>query len=93
MIRRSEYLLGSFFVRCSDVGLDCSYAIFGDDEYSIMKNAISHMYEYHAIDPEEMTTCMRIKIMKNMHLYRDMLRAKILNEFSDVSELHCLSFK
>ena len=86
MIRRSKYLLGLFFVRCSDVGLDCSHVIFGDDEDSVMKNAISHMCEYHAVDPEEMTTCMKMKIMKNMHLYRDMLRAKILNEFPDVSE-------
>jgi predicted small metal-binding protein len=86
MSQRSEDLLSSFFVRCSDVGLDCSHVIFGDDEDSVMKNAISHMCEYHAIDPDEMTTCMKMKIMENMHLYRDLLRAKILNEFSDVSE-------
>jgi hypothetical protein len=28
-------------------------------------------YDYHAIDPEEMATCMRLKIRKNIHLYRD----------------------
>lgn len=47
---------------------------------------ITHMDEYHAIIPEEMTTCMKLKIKENIHSYRDSVRAQILNEFSDVSE-------
>jgi len=36
-----------------------------------MDNAITHMIEYHAINPDEMTTCMRLEIRKNIHLYID----------------------
>jgi hypothetical protein len=28
-----------------------------------------HMYEYHAINPEEMTTSMRLKIKENMQIH------------------------
>ena len=84
--QRSEDLLSSFFVRCSDVGLDCGHIIFGINEDNVMKNAISHMCEYHAIDPKEMTTCMKLKIWENIHLYRDYLHAEILRQLSDVSE-------
>ena len=28
------------------------------------------MYEYHAIQPEEMTTCMKLKISENIHKLR-----------------------
>ncbi len=51
-----------------------------------MDTMIIHMYECHAINPEEMTTCMRLKIRENIHLYRDLVRAQMLHEFSDVSE-------
>jgi hypothetical protein len=51
-------------IRCADIGLDCNCVIFGMNEKEVM-------YEYHAIDPEEMITCMRLKIRKNIHLYRD----------------------
>ena len=44
------------------------------------------MYEYHAIIPEEMTTCMKLKIRENIHSYRDSVRAQILDESSDVPE-------
>ena len=40
-------------------------------EKEVMYETIIHMSEYHAIDQEEMTTCMRLKIRKNIHLYRD----------------------
>ncbi|MGA9934595.1 MAG: DUF1059 domain-containing protein [Nitrososphaeraceae archaeon] len=61
----------SFCVRCADIGLDCNCAIFGMNEKEVMDETIIHMSEYHAIDPEEMTTCMKLKIRKNIHLYRD----------------------
>lgn len=37
-------------------------------EKEVMNETIIHMCEYHAIDPEEMNTCMRLKIRKNIHL-------------------------
>jgi len=86
MSQISEDLLKSFIIRCSDVGLDCGHVIFGDSEYRVMHNAIIHMYDYHAIIPEEMTTCMKLKIRENIHSYRDSVCAHILNEFSDISE-------
>jgi predicted small metal-binding protein len=80
-----EELLRSFFVRCSDVGLNCDYVIFGTSE-EVMDAMIIHMYECHAIKPEEMTICMRLKIKKNTQLYRNSVRAQILHKFSDISE-------
>lgn len=81
-----EELLRSFFVRCSDVGLNCDYVIFGTNEEKVMDTMIIHMYECHAINPQEMTTCMRLKIKKNTQLYRNSVRAQILHKFSDISE-------
>ena len=57
-----------FCVRCGDVGLDCNCIIYGIDEDKVTHNTIIHMFEYHAIKPEEMTTCMRLKIKENMHI-------------------------
>jgi len=70
MSQTSEELLRSFFVRCSDVGLNCDCIIFGKSEEKVMDAMIIHMYEYHAIFPEEMTTCMRLKIRENTWLFR-----------------------
>jgi predicted small metal-binding protein len=70
MSQTPEELLRSFFVRCSDVGLKCDYVIFGTSEEKIMDTMIIHMYECHAINPQEMTTCMRLKIKENIQLYR-----------------------
>jgi predicted small metal-binding protein len=81
-----EELLRSFFVRCSDVGLNCDYVIFGTSEEKVMDTMIIHMYECHAINPQEMTTCMRLKIKENIQLYRDSVRAQISHKFSDISE-------
>jgi predicted small metal-binding protein len=81
-----EELLRSFFVRCSDVGLNCDYVIFGASEEKVMDTMIIHMYECHAINPQEMTTCMRLKIKENIQLYPDSVREKILHKFSDTSE-------
>lgn len=65
-----------FSVRCTDVGLDCNCVIPGRSEKKVMDMTILHMFEYHAINPEEMTTCMRLKIKENIHshkaiIYRD----------------------
>lgn len=86
MSQISKGLLRSLIIRCSDVGLDCGHVIFGDSECRIIQNAIIHMHEYHAIIPEEMTTCMKMKIRENIHSYRDSMRAQILDESSDVPE-------
>lgn len=86
MSQISEDLLRSFFIRCSDVGLDCGHVIFGDSEHMVMENAVIHMYEYHAIIPGEMTTCMKLKIRENIRNYGDSVRAEIPHHFSDISE-------
>jgi predicted small metal-binding protein len=77
MSQTSEDLLRSFFVRCSDVGLNCDCIIFGKSEETVMDTMIIHMDEYHAISPREMTTCMRLKIRENIHPYQDLVLARI----------------
>jgi len=79
-------MLLSLFVRCSDVGLDCNCVIFGMNEKEVMDETIVHMFEYHAINRQEMTSEMKSKIRDNMHLYRNSVRAQILHEISNVSE-------
>ena len=86
MSQTPEELLRSFFVRCSDGGLNCDYVIFGTSEEKVMDTMIIHMYECHAINPQEMTTCMRLKIKENIRLHRDSVRAQILHKFPDISE-------
>jgi predicted small metal-binding protein len=76
MSQISEDLLRSFFVRCSDVGLDCEFVIHGKSGDKVMDTMIIHMYEFHAINPEEMTTCMRLKIRENIQSYRNLVRAE-----------------
>jgi predicted small metal-binding protein len=71
MSQTFEDLSRSLCVRCADIGLDCNCVILGMNEKEVMYETIIHMCEYHAIDQEEMTTCMRLKIRKNIHLYRD----------------------
>lgn len=56
-----------FCVRCQDVGLDCNCTIYGIDKDTVIDNAILHLFENHAIEPEEMTTCMRLKIIENVY--------------------------
>jgi predicted small metal-binding protein len=65
----------SFSVRCEDVGLDCNCTIYGINEETAIDNTILHMYEYHAISQEEMTTCMRLKIIENVHVHHSPLPA------------------
>jgi predicted small metal-binding protein len=57
----------SFILRCADVGLDCNCVIFGSSEENIVDKTIRHMFEYHAINPEEITSCMKIKIKESVH--------------------------
>jgi predicted small metal-binding protein len=66
MSQISEDVARSLSVRCSDVGLDCNCVISGMSETQVMDMTVSHMFEYHAINPEEMTTCMKTKIRENM---------------------------
>jgi predicted small metal-binding protein len=53
-----------FCVYCKDVGLDCNYSIYGTGEQTVIDNTILHMFEAHAIKPEEMTTCMKQRILE-----------------------------
>jgi predicted small metal-binding protein len=59
-----------FCVRCSDVGLDCNCVIFGMSENKVMNETIVHMFEYHAIDPREMTSEMKLRIKQNIKASR-----------------------
>jgi predicted small metal-binding protein len=86
MSQTFEDLSRSLYVRCSDVGLDCNCVILGMTEKRVMDETIIHMFEYHAIDQEEVTICMRLKIKENIYLYRDTVRAQILHDIPDVSE-------
>ena len=38
-------------------------------EETVIDNTIMHMSENHAIIPEEMTTCMRLKIIESMQVH------------------------
>ena len=55
-----------FCVHCKDVGLDCNCSIYGISEETVIDNTILHIFENHAIKPEEMTTCMKLKIIENV---------------------------
>ena len=66
----------SLCVRCSVVGLNCSSVIFGKSKEKVMDMTIIHMFEYHAINPGEMTSEMKSKIKENIHASRDTVRAQ-----------------
>jgi predicted small metal-binding protein len=53
---------------CRDIGLDCDYIIKGETEEDIIKNAVQHAWEIHAIKPEEMTSEMKVRIKDNIHI-------------------------
>ena len=57
-----------FYVRCIDIGLVCNSVISGSSEERVMENTIRHMFEFHAIKEEEMTTCMKLKIREKIYL-------------------------
>ena len=53
-------------VLCGQLGLNCDYVIQAETEEEIMKQAVEHIWEYHAIKPEEMTSEMKVKIKENI---------------------------
>ena len=64
-----EPCIRSFCIRCEDVGLDCNCIIYGNTEEKVANETFLHMFEYHAINPNEMTTSMRMKIKENMQIH------------------------
>lgn len=68
MSKISEECAKPFSVRCSGVGLDCNCVIFGNSQERVVDKTISHMFEYHAINPEEMTSEMKWKIRENIRV-------------------------
>ena len=64
-----EDCIRSFCIRCEDVGLDCNCIIYENTEEKVADETFRHMFECHAINPEEMTTCMRLKIKEKMHIH------------------------
>ena len=53
-------------VSCGQLGLNCDYVIQAETEEEIMKQAVEHIWEHHAIKPEEMTSEMKVKIKENI---------------------------
>ena len=66
MSQTYENCIQPFCICCEDVGLDCNCTIYGISEEIVIYNIILHMLEYHAMEPEEMTTCMKLKILENI---------------------------
>ena len=64
-----EDCIRSFCIRCEDVGLDCNCIIYGNTAEKVVDETFLHMFEYHAINPNEMTTSMRLKIKENMQIH------------------------
>jgi len=52
---------------CRSVGLDCDYIIKGMTEEEVIKHAKQHYSQIHAIEPEEMSSEMKVKIKDNIH--------------------------
>jgi predicted small metal-binding protein len=77
-------MLLSVFVRCSDVGLDYDWVIFGMNEKKVMDKTIMHLFQYHAINPKEIASEMKSKIKENIYLYRDLVRAQIFHEITEI---------
>jgi len=75
MSQTYENCMQSFCIRCEDVGLDCNRTNCGISEERVVYNAILHMLEYHAIKPEEMTACMKLKILENIRVHHSPLPA------------------
>jgi predicted small metal-binding protein len=65
-----------YSVRCSDVGLHCNCVIFGMNEKRVMNETIVHMFEYHAIDPKEMTAQMKSRIRQSIKASSVMVRVQ-----------------
>jgi predicted small metal-binding protein len=54
---------------CEHVGLDCECVVNATSEEDVMKKAIEHMWEYHAIKQEERTSDMKVKIMEKIQTF------------------------
>jgi predicted small metal-binding protein len=72
----------SFILRCADVGLDCNCVIFGSSKENTVDKTITHMFEYHAINSEEITTYMKMKIKESVHT---LLSSSDIYKFSPIS--------
>jgi len=68
MSQTYENCIQLFCVRCDDVGLDCNCTIHGINEEAAIASVISHMFENHAIRQEEITACMRLRIIENVRI-------------------------
>ena len=64
-----KIVYSDFVFAAEDVGLDCDCTIYGIGEETIICNTILHMFEYHAIEPNEITTGMGLKIIENIHVH------------------------
>jgi predicted small metal-binding protein len=60
-------------IRCKDIGLDCNCNIYGINEETTTYNIVLHLFEDHAIAPEEMTACMKLKIIENLRVHHSPL--------------------
>ena len=69
MSQAYEDCLQLFCVCCRDVEPDCNCNTYGISDETVVYNTISHMLEYHAIKPEEMTTCMKLKILESIRIH------------------------
>ena len=69
MSQAYEDCIQLFCVSCEDVGLDCNCNTYGISDETVIYNTILHMLEYHAIKPEEMTTCMKLKILESIRVH------------------------
>ena len=54
---------------CEHVGLDCGCVVNAATEKDVMAKAIEHMWEYHAIKQEEMTSEMKVKIKERIQTF------------------------
>ena len=83
MFQIFEDCIRSFCIRCEDVGLDCNCIIYGNTAEKVLDETFMHMFEYHAINPEEMTTSMKLKIKENMQIH---------SQSDSLSRLNCTVF-
>jgi len=58
MSQTFEDCVSSFCICCEDIGLDCNCIMYGNSGEKVVDMTIIHMFEYHAINQDEMTTCM-----------------------------------
>ena len=83
MFQIFEDCIRSFCIRCEDIGLDCNCIIYGNTAEKVVDETSLHMFEYHAINPDEMTTSMRLKIKEIMqiHSHSDCFQNRIVLSF------------